>query len=118
MRLQQLSTERARLVKLINIAKPTNMPALQSDKPPATKSSVMIGKMGSKGYIGKIKSVAKGSVAKPVVVPSERTRVLEAFLQEDEEKNKRMRLPDADGEDAELKPIGYEAGAILFSRTE
>ena len=117
-RLQQLSTERTRLVKLINIAKPTNMPALKSDQPPAAKSSIMIGKMGSKGYIGKIKSVAKGSVAKPVVVPSERTRVLEAFLQEDEEKTKRMRLPDADGEDSELKPIGYEAGAILFSRTE
>ena len=108
-RLQQLSTERERLVKLINITRPTNMPELKTD--PATaakpKSSIMIGKMGSRGYIGKVKSVAKSSVAKPIVVPSERTMVLEAFLQEDEEKSKRLKL-SADSDDHELKPIGYE----------
>ena len=108
-RLQQLSTERERLVKLINIAKPTNMPELKIDSAAAAKpkSSIMIGKMGSRGYIGKTKSVTKNSVAKPIVVPSERTKVLEAFLQEDEEKSKRMKLA-ADSDDNELKPIGYE----------
>ena len=108
-RLQQLSTERERLVKLINITRPTNMPELKTDPSTAAKpkSSIMIGKMGSRGYIGKVKSVAKSSVAKPIVVPSERTMVLEAFLQEDEEKSKRLKL-SADSDDHELKPIGYE----------
>ena len=108
-RLQQLSTERERLVKLIKITRPTNMPELKPDitVPAKPKASIMIGKVGSRGFVGKIKSVTRSSVAKPIVVPSERTKVLEAFLQEDEENSKRMKL-SADSDDREIKPIGYE----------
>ena len=38
---------------------------------------------------------------------SERTKVLEAFLQEDEEKSKRLKLSGENEED-EIQPIGYD----------
>jgi len=103
-KIQNLTTEKDRLVKLINIAKPASMPELKTSsvKP---KLGVMIGKRGSKGLLGKVKSVAKDSFSKPVVVQSEKSKVLEAFLEKDEEVTKKMKLCD-DGED--LKPIGYD----------
>jgi len=103
-RIQNLTTEKDRLVKLINIAKPASMPELKTTtaKP---KPGVMIGKRGSKGLLGKVKSVAKDSFSKPVVVQSENSKVLEAFLEKEEEVSKKMRFTD-DGED--LKPIGYD----------
>jgi len=105
-KINQLNTDKDKLIKLINIAKPTHMPELKSttEKP---KAGIMIGKMGSRGFLGKIKNVSKSSVAKPVVVSSERTKVLEAFLQEDEEKSKKLKTCD-DGDEDELQPIGYE----------
>jgi len=102
-KIQNLTTEKDRLVKLINIAKPASMPELKSSVKP--KLGVMIGKRGSKGLLGKVKSVAKDSFSKPVVVQSEKSKVLEAFLEKDEEVTKKMKLCD-DGED--LKPIGYD----------
>ena len=107
LQLSQLSTEKERLVKLINIAKPTHLPELQSAAAAKPKAGIMIGKMGSRGFIGKSKIVAKSSAAKPIVVASERTKVLEAFLQEDEEKSKRLKLSGENEED-EIQPIGYD----------
>ena len=109
-KLNQLSIEKERMVKLINIAKPINMPELKSDQTNSTKpkSGIMIGKIRSKGFVGKIKNVTKDSLSKPIVVPAERTRVLEAFLQEDEAKSKKMKLTDDDTDDDMVKPISYE----------
>ena len=111
-KLNQLSIEKERLVKLINIAKPINMPELKTDQNNITKpkSGIMIGKIRSKGFVGKIKNVTKDSIAKPIVVPAERTKVLEAFLQEDEVKSKKMKLTDdnEDDDDDMVKPISYE----------
>ena len=108
-KLNQLATEKERLVKLINIAKPINMPELKTDQSNTSKpkTGIMIGKIRSKGFVGKIKSVSKDSIAKPIVVPAERTKVLEAFLQEDEAKSKKIKLTDDDEEDT-VKPISYE----------
>ena len=112
-KLNQLSIEKERLVKLINIAKPINMPELKTDQNNITKpkSGIMIGKIRSKGFVGKIKNVTKDSISKPIVVPAERTKVLEAFLQEDEVKSKKMKLTDdneVDDDDDMVKPISYE----------
>eukprot|EP00090_Calanus_glacialis_P045206 TRINITY_DN8245_c0_g1_i1.p1 TRINITY_DN8245_c0_g1~~TRINITY_DN8245_c0_g1_i1.p1 ORF type:complete len:740 (-),score=270.81 TRINITY_DN8245_c0_g1_i1:59-2278(-) len=104
-KIQNLTAEKDRLVKLINIAKPASMPELKTSAPAKPKPGIMIGKRGSKGLLGKVKSVAKDSFAKPVVVQSEKTKVLEAFLEKDEEVTKKMKLCE-DGED--IKPIGYE----------
>ena len=108
-KLNQLATEKERLVKLINIAKPINMPELKTDQTNSNKpkTGIMIGKIRSKGFVGKIKSVSKDSVAKPIVVPAERTKVLEAFLQEDEAKSKKLKMTDDDDDDS-VKPISYE----------
>eukprot|EP00092_Neocalanus_flemingeri_P004745 GFUD01005110.1.p1 GENE.GFUD01005110.1~~GFUD01005110.1.p1 ORF type:complete len:740 (-),score=266.57 GFUD01005110.1:100-2319(-) len=105
-RMQNLTAEKDRLVKLINIAKPASMPELKTSALVKPKPGIMIGKRGSKGLIGKVKSVAKDSFSKPVVVQSEKTKVLEAFLEKDEEVTKKMKLCE-DGED--IKPIGYES---------
>jgi len=104
-RIQNLTAEKDRLVKLINIAKPASMPELKTSSTAKQKPGIMIGKRGSKGLLGKVKSVAKDSFAKPVAVQSEKTKVLEAFLEKEEEVSKKMKLCE-DGED--LKPIGYE----------
>ena len=104
-KIQSLKAEQERLVKLINVAKPASLPELKSSLPVKPKTSIMIGKRGSKGLLGRVKSVGKDVISKPVVVASEKTKVLEAFLEKDEEESKRMRLCD-DGED--LKPIGYD----------
>ena len=111
LRMKELTAERERLVKLINIAKPTHMPELknpQESAPSKPKAGILIGKLGSRGIKG-VKSVSKSSISKPIVVPAERTKVLEAFLQEDEERSKKMKLSvDNDDHDDEIKPIGYE----------
>merc|ERR1712029_397056 len=108
LRQKELSTEKERLVKLINIAKPTHMPELSTNQGPAKpKAGIMIGKMGSRGFLGKVKNVSKAAVAKPIVVPAERTKVLEAFLQEDEAKSKKLKMTDDDDDDS-VKPISYE----------
>lgn len=110
LRMKELSSERERLIKLINIAKPTHMPELKSGKEVSAakpKQGIMIGKLGSRGMVGKIKSVSKNNFSKPIVVAAERTKVLEAFLQEDEEKSKRLKM-SVEGDDDELKPIGYD----------
>ena len=109
-KLNQISIEKEKLVKLINIAKPINMPELKTDQNITSKpkSGIMIGKIRSKGFVGKIKSVTKDSISKPIVVPAERTKVLEAFLQEDEAKSKKIKLTDDDEDDDMVKPISYE----------
>jgi len=104
-RIQNLTAEKDRLVKLINIAKPASMPELKTSVTVKPKPGIMIGKRGSKGLLGKVKSVAKDSFSKPVVVQSEKTKVLEAFLEKDEEVTKKMKMCE-DGED--IKPIGYD----------
>ena len=76
------------MVKLINIAKPASMPELKTSSTAKQKPGIMIGERGSKGLLGKVKSVAKDSFAKPVAVQSEKTKVLEAFLEKDEEVSK------------------------------
>jgi hypothetical protein len=102
-RLNTLGQDKNKLIKLINIARPATMPELKevATKP---KAGIMIGKRGSKGFLGKIKSVTKDSVSKPVLAKSEQTLVLEAFLEQDEEKTKKMKFGDGE----ELKPIGYD----------
>lgn len=104
-KIQNLTAEKDKLVKLINIAKPASMPELKTSAAVKPKLGIMIGKRGSKGLIGKVKSVAKDSFAKPIIVQSEKSKVLEAFLEKDEEVSKKMKLCE-DGED--LKPIGYD----------
>lgn len=109
MRIMTLNQEQERLTKLINIARPASMPELKV-APKLDKfkvSGVMIGKRGSKGLHGKLKSVAQ-DVKAPAIVHSTDTKVLEAFLNETEFiKPKRSKLDDEDEED-EIKPIGYE----------
>jgi len=104
-KIQTLTGEKDRLAKLINIAKPASMPELKTSSTVKPKLGVMIGKRGSKGLLGKVKSVTKDSFSKPVVVQSEKSKVLEAFLEKDEEVSKKMKFCE-DGED--LKPIGYD----------
>jgi len=81
------------------------MPELKSSIPSKPKVGIMIGKRASKGIIGKIKSVSKESIPKPVVVQSEKTKVLEAFLEKDEENSNKLRLGL---NDEDIQPIGYE----------
>ena len=111
-RIQNLNLEKDRLAKLINIAKPASLPELKMSSAPAKpKSNIMIGKMGSRGFVGKVKSVAKDSVSKPIVASSEKTRKLEAFLQDDAEKEverKKLKTTAELDEGDVVKPIGYE----------
>merc|ERR1711934_1134617 len=91
--------------KLINIARPANMPELKaSDTAPSKpKAGIMIGRRPGKGLgiAAKIKSVSADSMSKPIVVKSEEKKVLEAFLEEEESK----KLAE---KEKELQPIGYE----------
>ena len=110
MRILTLNQEQERLTKLINIARPASMPELKlAPKPEKAKmAGVMIGKRGSKGLLGKVKSVTQ-EVKAPAIVHSTDTRVLEAFLNDTEfVKPKRSKLDDDDDEEDEIKPIGYE----------
>merc|ERR1711971_1243601 len=104
-RIAELSKEKERLVKLINIARPANMPELKSadSAPSKPKAGIMIGRRPGKGLgmAAKIKSVSADSVLKPIVVKSEEKKVLEAFLEEEESK----KLAE---KERELQPIGYE----------
>merc|ERR1711971_1059959 len=104
-RIAELSKEKERLVKLINIARPANMPELKSadSAPSKPKAGIMIGRRPGKGLgmAAKIKSISADSVLKPIVVKSEEKKVLEAFLEEEESK----KLAE---KEKELQPIGYE----------
>jgi len=112
-KISDLLQELDRLAKLINIAKPSSMPDLKSsevqEKP--KMSGIMIGKRSSKGLLGKVKSMTKDNKT-PIVLQTKDTRVLEAFLDVDQERDtkpKRSRLDNSDNEEEEIKPIGYEA---------
>merc|ERR1719382_2231286 len=89
-RIAELSKEKEKLVKLINIARPANMPELKSadTAPSKPKAGIMIGRRPGKGLgmAAKIISVSADSVSKPIVVKSEEKKVLEAFLEEEESK--------------------------------
>jgi len=104
-RIAELSKEKERLVKLINIARPANMPELKSAEAATVKpkAGIMIGRRPGKGLgmAAKVKSVSADSVSKPLVVKSEEKKVLEAFLEEEESKKVAER-------ERELQPIGYE----------
>jgi len=105
-KVSELCKEKDKLVKMINIAKPTNLPDLQTSatvqKP---KVGVMVGRRPGKGLglTAKMKTVSSESVPKPIVVKSDEIKVLEAFLEKDEVETK-MKL----GEEREIKPIGYD----------
>ena len=107
-----LNQELERLTKLINIARPASLPELKrpsvnTEKPKL--SGIMIGKRGSKGLLGKVKSVSK-DLKNPAICQGTDTKVLEAFLNDtDDSKPKRSRLEIDDDSDDEIQPIGYEA---------
>ena len=111
-RISSLQQELDKLTKLINIAKPASMPELKPTNAEKPKhSGIMIGKRGSRGLLGKVKSVSKEQ-KNQVVIDTRDTKVLEAFLdadKDDSEKPKRSRLDNSDNEEDEIKPIGYEA---------
>lgn len=111
MKILSLNQDQERLTKLINIARPASMPELKSSSKPDKPqlSGIMIGKRGSKGLLGKVKTVDKDNKT-PVFCHTTDTKVLEAFLSEsDPVKPKRKHLEDEDEEgESELQPIGYE----------
>ena len=111
-RISTLNQEIDRLTKLINIAKPASLPELKSNTKEKPKlSGIMIGKRGSKGLLGKVKTMTKENKTQ-VVIQTKDTKVLEAFLDKDDkddsDKVKRSRLCNSSDEEDEIKPIGYE----------
>lgn len=122
MKIIHLKQEKERLVKLINIARPASMPALKTADEekarPKAAASIMIGKRGGRGLLGRVKNMRPDSKAQ-VVVSGQDTRVLEAFLAAEEEsvaasRPKKCRLTgdkedDEEEDEDELQPIGYEA---------
>ena len=109
-RIQNLTSEKDRLVKLIKIAKPASMPELKTSSTAKQQSGLKIGEKGSKGLLGKVKSVAKDSFAKPVAVQSENTKVLEVFLEKDEEVSKINLSKDSGREEAKRNVGVIEGG--------
>ena len=109
LKISNLNAEQERLGRLINIAKPASLPELKapekSEKPKF--SGIMIGKRGSKGILGKVKSVDK-SMKTPAIVQSTDTKIVEAFLSETEEVRPRRSRPGDENDDHDLAPIGYE----------
>jgi len=103
-RASELVKEKDRLVKLVNLARPAAMPELQPSERARPKAGILIGRRPGKGLglAAKVKSVSADSVNKPLLVKSEETKVLEAFLEKEEGSRRRP------GEERELAPIGYE----------